>query len=186
MKKSIKKIMSLVMAAVVVVSGVASTEASAASKAKVRFNVYCYTADEKWLAGDGSTAPLVAKTVTVKKGKTVHVSMTVKGSGKKGIGVLTVDSGNTKLSGSGATKGVLDTFKSAKYSNVVVKCDGKTVKAPSQQGQFEKNEGTQSWRLSFYNQWGSQGDTTITKCKSNAKKIKFKKTCEISFDFVAK
>ena len=184
MKKGFKRIMSLVLAAVVAVSGVASTEASAASKAKVRFNAYCYTADGKWLAGDGDSAKLVAKTETVKKGKTVHVTLTIKGKAKKGVGVLTVDSGNNNLKG--GTKGILGTFKSAKYSNVVVKCDGKTVKAPSQQGYFEKTEGTDSWRLSFYNQWGSQGDTTATKCKSNAKKIKFNKTCEISFDFVAK
>lgn len=184
MKKGIKRIMSLVLAAVVAISGVASTESSAASSAKTRFNVYCYTADGKWLAGDGSSASLVSKTVTVKKGKKVHVSLTIKGAAPKGVGVLTVDSGNSTLKG--GTKGILSTFKSAKYSNIVVKCDGKTVKASSQQGYFEKNEKTNSWRLSFYNQWGSQGDTTVKKCKSNATKIKFKKTCVISFDFVAK
>lgn len=186
MNKVFKKVMSLVVAAAVVVSGVSATTAkvNAASSAKVRFNAYCYSSDNKWLAGDGSTASLAATTKTVKKGKAVKVSVTIKGNASGGVQVLTVDSGNSNLSG--GTDGVLKTFKSAKYTNVTVKCDGKTVKAPYQQGQFEKNEGTNSWRLSFYNTWGSQGDTTKSKCKANAKKIKFKKSCVISFTFTAK
>ena len=182
-----KKGMALVLSLAMVVGATAATSAetaNAASSAKVRFNAYCYTADGNWIAGDGSTAKLAAKTVTVKKGKTVNVSVTIKGKAPKGVGVLTIDSGNNNLSG--GTKGVLETFKTAKYSNVKVTCDGKAVSAKSQQGYFEKNEKTGSWRLSFFNQWGSQGDTTASKCKANAKKIKFKKSCVISFSFTAK
>lgn len=184
MKKSIKKVLSVVLAAAVVASSAMSMEASAASKAKVGFTLYCFTADNKWLAGDGNGNTKVSKTVTVKKGKKVSVTLTLKGAAKKGVQVLTVDSGNSSLSG--GTKGILNTFKKATYSNVVVKCDGKTVKAPYMQGYFESDTKTESWRLSFYNTYGSNGDTTKTKCKSNAKKIKFKKNLQISFDFVAK
>ena len=185
--KIIKKGLALVttLAMVVGVAGVNnSATADAASSAKVRFNAYCYTASGAWLAGDGSTAKLAAKTVTVKKGKKVKVTITIKGNASKGIGVLTIDAGNSTLSG--GTPGVLKTFKKAKYSNVSVKCDGKKVSGIKyQQGEFEKTEGTNSWRLSLYNQWGSQGDTTVTKCKANATKIKFKKNCVISFSFTA-
>lgn len=184
MKKSIKRILSVVLATAVVASSALSMEVSAASKAKVAFNVYCFTADNKWLAGDGNGNQKVSKVVTVKKGKAVNVTLTVKGAAKKGIQVLTVDSGNSTLSGS--TKGILSSFKKCKYSNVVVKCDGKVVKAPSMQGYFESDTKTESWRLSFYNTYGSNGDDTKTKCKSNAKKIKFKKSLQVSFSFVAK
>lgn len=189
MKKLFTKVVSVALAAAVVVSSAVapSNKAQAAKKAKVRFNAYCCTSGNfKWIAGDGSSAKLVSSTKTVKKGKKVKVTLTIKGNASKGLQVLTVDSGNSTLKGNGATAGVLKKFKKAKYSKVSVKCDGKKKNVKFQQGYFEKSEKSYSWRLSFFNGWGSQGDTTASALASNAKKLKFKKSCVISFTFVAK
>ena len=173
-----KKGVSVALALTLVAGAVATPVSKAeAASAKIPVSVYFYTAGGEWLAGDGSTAPKVSKTVTFKTGKKATVTLTVK-VGKKavtGAGVFVVD-----------TYGILKKFKkSVKYSNISVKCDGKKVSGIKyQQGYFEKKENKNSWRLSFFNQWGAQGDTT--KSNGTAKKYKFKKNLTVTCTILAK
>lgn len=183
MNKFFKKAVSLVIATAVVVGGTSaanSTTASAATKsAKIPVSVFfAANSNCKWLANnDGSNgAAKTLKTVTFKKGKKVNVSFTISAKGTKvtQAKVFCVD-----------TKGILKKFKSVKYSNVVVECDGKKVSGIKyKQGYFEPKQKTNSWRLSFYNAWGSNGDNT--KSNGTAKKYKFKKNLTVSFSVVAK
>lgn len=174
-----KKIVSVTLAATLV-AGVAATPVSKAeaASASIPVSAYFYSADGEWVASpDGSNGS--KKVITTKKfesGKKVNVTLTIKKNKKAvtGAGVFVID-----------TKGILKTFKKVKYSGITVKCDGKKVSGIKyKQGYFEKKEGTDSWRLSFFNQWGSQGDNTGS--NGTAKKYKFKKSMTVSFTIVAK
>lgn len=164
-----KKITSVALASVIAAASLGEPAAQAAS-AKIPVSTYFMSTSE-WLS-EGN----VKKTVTFKTGKKVNVTLTIKKGKKvcKGVNVFCVD-----------TKGILKKFKKVKYSNIVVKADGKKVSGvKTQQGYFEKKEGTNSWRLSFYNKWGSQGDTT--KSNGTSKKYAFKKNLTVSMTIVAK
>lgn len=183
MNKMLKKALSVAMAAVVAIGGVATTNtktAEAAKSASVPVSVF-FAANSTctWLANkDGSNGvPKVSKTVKFTKGKPVSVSLTVnakKGTKVTEAAVFCVD-----------TTGILKTFKKVKYSNISVKCDGKTVSGvKTKQGYFEKDQNTNSWRLSFFNTYGQNGDNT--KSNGTAKKYKFKKNLVVSFTITAK
>lgn len=182
MNKLFKKALSLVVAAAVTVSGVAvanSTTANAAKSASIPVSIFfAANSNCKWLANNDGTggAAKVAKTVKITKGKPVSVSLTVNAKGTKvtEAAVFCVD-----------TMGILKKFKKVKYSNISVKCDGKTVSGiKTKQGYFEPKAKTNSWRLSFFNKYGSDGDNT--KSNGTAKKYKFKKNLVVSFTITAK
>lgn len=183
MKKTFKKVMSVVLTAAIVVSGVSVAGKKADAKGAKKYSTQMYVMEEagNWISGDGYN--LQSGSVTIKKGKKVHISFTAKNNAKKTglksvkkIGVLTVD-----------VKSILKDYKvkKCKYSNVVVKCDGKVVKGvKSCQGYFEPDQKNNNYRLSLYNQYGSNGDNS--KKLNKASKFKFKKTISVSCDFVAK
>lgn len=182
MNKLFKKALSLVVAAAVTVSGVAvanTKTAEAAKSASIPVSVlFAGNSNCTWLANaDGSSgAAKVSKTVKFTKGKAVNVSLSVGAKGNKitEAMVFCVD-----------TKGILKTFKKVKYSNVSVKCDGKAVSGIKyKQGYFEPKAKTNSWRLSFFNKYGSDGDNTSS--NGTAKKYKFKKNLTVSFTITAK
>lgn len=179
--KMTKKILALTLAvATVVSSAVAPVQKAEAAKSKnVQFGVF-FAANSNctWLANqDGSGgATKTLKTVKVVKGKKTNVSFTIKAKGTKVTQamVFCIDA-----------KGILSTFKNCKYSNIVVKCDGKKVSGvKTKQGYFEPKQKNNNYRLSFFNTYGSDGDTTKT--NGTAKKYKFKKQMTVSFTFVAK
>lgn len=181
MNKLFKKALSLVVAAAVTVSGAAvanSTTANAAKSASIP--VSCYFAGNSnctWLANDDGSngAAKVSKTVKITKGKPVSVTLTIGAKGNKitEAAVFCID-----------TKGILKKFKKVKYSNISVKCDGKAVSGiKTAQGYFEPKAKTDSWRLSFFNKYGSDGDNT--KSNGTAKKYKFKKNLVVSFTITA-
>lgn len=182
MVKVIKKIMSVSLAVAVVASGIAAPtmKAEAAKSAKIPVTMF--------FAGNGINAKGKSNdciwleqgkkkvTKTFKAGKKVHVSLSV--SAKAGQGAKQVKGATVFVVD---TKGILKKFKKVKYSNVVVKCDGKKVSSKSKQGYFEPKQKTESWRLSFANKWGSNGDP-----RYSGKQFKFKKKLTVSFDIVAK
>lgn len=189
MRKVFKKAVSVLLATAVVVSGVAVANGSTAEAAKKKTKSYTarvyFAGTQKgedcvWMAGDGSTAKKVTKNVKITKGKSTKVNLTVKNINKKkvtGAVVCTVD-----------LVGILKDYKKnkVKISNVVVKADGKKVKAKAFQGCFEprKKEGKFNYRLSLFNKWGTDGDNSGTKNK--AKNFAFKKKLTISFTVKAK
>ena len=181
--------------AVTMLAGVtaAPAEKAAAASAKIPVSaIYCFGTDSKgeghWIENTKvtfsakSAGKIVKKTSSVaamkkftfKKGKKVHVSLTIKNKTKytsKTTQAFMID-----------TYGILSKFKKVKYSNVKVKCDGKSVKAKYQQGYFETKQGTKSQRLVFYNEWGD--DTTQE--KKYTTKYPIKKKIVVSFDITAK
>lgn len=185
MRTMFKKAVSVLLATAVLVSGAAVTNNSkaeaAAKSATITSRLYFAGVQGKenckWLAGDGKTAKSVTKKVKLTKGKKANVTLTVKNSGAKisAATVFTVDMVN-----------VLKTFKNVKFSNVVVKADGKKKPAKVVQGRFEPKDKNNSnnWRLSIYNSWGNNGDNS--KSVNKAKNYAFKKTLSVSFTVVAK
>lgn len=193
-----KKAMAVTLAMAVAmgaVTAVPAKDASAAKKAKAKkvvarvyFAGTTKDADCVWVKGDGKAAPLLTKTLSLKKGKKTSVSFTIAKpashvvSGKKvkikkmtGATVLTVDLVN-----------ILKSFKKVKVSGATVKADGKKVKIKKVYiGSFEKNKPKEknNWRISFYNKWGNMGDNSKT---NNPKAFAFKKNLTISFTVTPK
>ena len=135
-----------------------------------------YTASPKGKDIKKSAKVAALKTVTFKSGKKQHITLTLPNKtqySSNKTSCLLVD-----------TFEILKTFKKVTYSNVSVKCNGKSVKAKYQQGYFETKLGTQSHRLVFYNEWGD--DTTKEKKFSQKYPLKKGKSVVISFDIVAK
>ena len=190
-----KKGLALVLTMAVAVGGVAiaPSQASAAKKTSKSVTVRTYfagtakDADCIWVYGDGTEAPKLEKSVKLTKGKKTKVSITIKKPSTYTVGGKTAKL--KKMTGATVLTvdlvDVLASFKSAKCSGIVVKCDGKTVKQKVYQGSFEKNKPTSknNWRLSFYNKWGNQGDNS----KNNkATAFAFKKNITISFTVTPK
>lgn len=189
--KATKKTMSIAMAMAVAVTSITAVPANTASAKSNKVTARAYFAGDTkagnctWIAGDGKTAKAVTKTVTLSKGKKTTVTLTIKNPGKsngkkiskiKAATVFTVDLVN-----------VLSSYKKVKCSNISVKADGKAVKVKKVfQGSFEKNkpDSKNNWRLSFYNQWGNQGDNSAKTNK--AKSFAFKKNLTVTFTVVAK
>lgn len=181
----LKKAVSVLLATAVVVSGSAvanGSTASAAKTKKVTARVYFAGVQGKkdcvWMAGDGSSAKKLTKTVKITKGKKTKVTLTVKNINKKKVSaatVFTVDLVN-----------ILKSYKKVKISGVTVKADGKKKKVKTVQGCFEpkKAEGKYNYRLSLYNTWGTDGDNSAKVNK--AKNFAFKKKLSVSFTVVAK
>lgn len=191
MRKLTKKVIAIALTVATVGSSiaVAPTQDAQAKSSKVTARAY-FAGDTKagnctWIAGDGKTAKAVTKSVSLTKGKKTNVTLTIKNpgtsNGKKiskinAATVFTVDLVN-----------VLSSYKKVKCSNIVVKADGKKVSVKKVfQGSFEKNkaDSKNNWRLSFYNQWGNQGDNSAKTNK--AKSFAFKKNLTVSFTVVAK
>lgn len=188
MRTMFKKAVSVLLATAVVVSGVAVANGSTAEAAKKKTKTYkarVYFAgtqkgkDCLWIAGDESPAKPVIKKVKITQGKKATVNLTVKNINKQkvtGAVVCTVD-----------MMDLLKDYKEnkVKISNVVVKADGKKVSVKPFQGCFEprKKKGKFNYRLSLFNQWGTDGDNSKM---NNAKKFAFKKKLTISFKIVAK
>lgn len=176
----------------VVASGITAPtmKAEAAKASKITMGLYVAAEgitksgkkdDWLWVASYDQKAAgckKITKTVNIKPGKKVHVTFTAKRNKtyqKKitGVHVLCVDALH-----------ILEKFSKVKYSNVVVKCDGKKVSAKYCQGNFEPNGKKHSHRLSIYNAVGKFGDNSKSLNKNT--KFKFKKNISISFDIVAK
>lgn len=181
MNKTLKRVLSVAMAAVVAIGGVATAgtkKAEAAKAASIPVSVFfAGNSNCTWLANDDGSggAAKVSKTVKITKGKPVNVSLKVDAKGNKitEAAVFCID-----------TKGILKKFKKVKYSNISVKCDGKAVSGiKTKQGYFEKDQDTNSWRLSFFNTYGNNGDNTGS--NGTAKKYKFKKNLVVSFTITA-
>lgn len=180
MNKTFKRIMSLVVAAAVAVSGVAATgtKASAASsyKAFLMFGAYS-TNGGNFDATYGST--------TVKGSGTYTVTLTakqVKAAAKKagntadpskGCMVCCVDISNI-LKGRKAS--------AVKVSGVSVKLDGKTMSGlkKAECGQLEKKADPNKYRICLFNTWGD--DKTYEKYgEKYGQKFKFKKSISVTF-----
>ena len=158
--------------------------------ARVYFAGTTQDADCVWVKGDGSTAPKLTKTLSLKKGKKTKVSFTIAKpashvvSGKKvkikkmtGATVLVVDLVN-----------YLKSFKKAKISGATVKADGKKVKIKKvYTGAFESNKASTkyNYRVSFYNTWGNKGLGDLSST-NNAKAFAFKKNLTVSFTVTPK
>lgn len=184
MRKTIKRVFSVALAATVAVSGVAYTgaKASAASSYKA---VMGY-ADDKWNwdGGNDSSKDTNGTAVTVKN--------------KKGTNTYTVVLKNKKSKNRAAQvfyidiKNILKDHKAnkIKVSGVSVKCDGKTVSGMKAvaTGQLEKKEDPNKYRISIYNRVGNKqnGDKTAGYPASYGKKFKFKKSISVTFKLTIK
>lgn len=178
MNKMFKRVMSLVLASAVVVSGVAATGTKASAKAKTYTAKLMYC-DSTWNNSSmHDSIPNVATTkVTAKKGSKTY-TITVKKSQLysnkdkiKNAKVFCVD-----------IKDVLKDYKAnqIKMSGVKVSVDGKSVPVKGYKtGNFEPDN--DNYRLSLYNEVGDHGDTTRNLGVKYAKKFAFKKTLSITF-----
>lgn len=186
-KKGVALVMTMALAVGAV--AVAPSEASAAKKkaanVKVRTFYAAKTKDSAcaWLYGEGDGAQQKIQTVKLTKGKKQKVTVTLTkpktfkdGSETKKTGkiqeavVFTVD-----------LLDVMKSFKKVKVSGVTVTADGKKVSCKPVIGAFEKNkaDSKDNWRISFYNQYGANGDNS--RSKNKASKFKFDKKLQISF-----
>lgn len=187
--KMTKKILALTLAVATVVSSAVAPvqKAEAAKSAKITFGImFAGNGDTcDWLANPTGSdgCKKVAKTVTVKSGKKTTVTLKVGN----------VNSVGKKVSVKEATVFCIDalnaqkSFKKCKFSNIVVKCDGKKVSGLKfKQGSFESNmiKSKYNWRASMFNKWGRNGDDTAK--NGTAKKYKFKKNMTVTFTFVGK
>ena len=181
MKKLLQRSLSLVLAFVVVFTGLAVTANKAAAKAK-SYKTYIMFADSTWKVQNGMSddACKGAKNIKNKKGAQ-KVTLNINRSDLDGkdeeitaANVLCVD--------------VVDLMKDykeskVKISNVVVKVDGKKVAikaAKLKQGYIEKehqSEGNYKYRLELFNEYG---DTQADPCAA-PEKFAFKKSLSISF-----
>ena len=175
MRTMFKKAVAVLMATAVVVSGatVTSKQASAAKKKSATIKVQALYAGVQgksqcsWIAGDGTgsnNGKVYAKNVKITQGKKAKVSFTIKNPKKDkvtGTTVFTVD-----------LKDILKTFKKkkVKISGVVVKADGKKVSCKTCQGTFEPKKNPNNYRLSIYNVYGTDGDSTAGKGSLSSKK----------------
>lgn len=191
-KKGVALVMTMALAVGAV--AVAPSEASAAKKKKdVSKNVtvrLMYAADTNadgcsWLIGTDSTASSqFTKSFKMTQGKTNKVSITAKVPTKfnkkkvtkvDGAVVLVVD-----------MMRIQEAFnvdkKKIKVSNVVLKGDGKKISCKPAIGSFEENKADSkyNYRISFYNQYGANGDNS--KSKNKASKFKMKKSISVSFN----
>ena len=184
MRKTIKRVFSVALAATVAVSGVAytGTKASAASSYKA---VMGY-ADTKWnwAGGNDSSKDTNKTAVTVKNKKgTATYTVTLKNKKSKNVDaqVFYVD-----------IKDILKdhSAKKIKVSGVSVKCDGKKVSGMKAvaAGQLEKKEEPNKYRISIYNRVGNKqnGDKTASYPASYGKKFKFKKSISVTFKLTIK
>lgn len=186
MRKTIKRVFSVALAAAVAVSGVAYTGAKA-SAAKSYKAVMGY-ADDKWNwdGGNDSSKDTNGTAVTVKN--------------KKGTNTYTVVLKNKKSKNRAAQvfyvdiKDILKDHKvnKLKVSGVSVKCDGKTVSGMKAvaTGALEKDQKKErnKFRISIYNRVGSKvnGDKTASYPTSYGKKFKFKKSISVTFKLTIK
>ena len=182
MRKTIKRVFSVALAATVAVSGVAytGTKASAAGSYKA---VMGY-ADKKWnwAGGNDSSKDTNKTAVTVKN--------------KKGTATYTVTLNNKKSKNVDAQVFYVDikdilkdhSAKKIKVSGVSVKCDGKKVSGMKAvaAGQLEKKEDPNKYRISIYNRVGNKqnGDKTAGYPASYGKK--FKKSISVTFKLTIK
>lgn len=183
MKKTFKRVVSLIVAAAIVASGAVSngTKASAASS----YKAVMYYSDVNWYwdgGNDGSTDPnKTAVTIKDKKGSATYtVTLKNKKSKNAAAQVFCID-----------IKDILKKHKGkVKVSKVSVKCDGKTVKGLKavSSGALESDKDPNKFRISIYNQVGSSklGDKTSSYPKSYGKKFKFKKTISVTFTLTIK
>lgn len=196
-----KKGLAVVMTMALTIGAVAAapSDASAAKKkkkavsatvtAKTLYAAETSTSGFAWLFADGSDknkTSTVAKKLTAGKKTNYTITLTMPNKfydGKKktnlgkikSVHVFTVD-----------LVDYLKTFKKGKNlaSNVVVKCDSKTVKPKKvYQGVFEPSDHPNNYRISFFNEYGSDGDGSA---KNGAKTFKCKKKITISFSITPK
>lgn len=184
MRKSIKRVLSVALAATVAVSGVAytGTKASAASSYKAVMG-YADT-NWNWDGGNDSSKDTNKTAVSVKN--------------KKGTATYTVTLKNKKSKNQPAQVFYVDikdilkdhSAKKIKISGVSVKCDGKTVSGMKAvaTGQLEKKEDPNKYRISIYNRVGNKqnGDKTAGYSASYGKKFKFKKSISVTFKVTIK
>lgn len=179
MNKMVKKVMSLVVATAVVVSGVAATGTKASAKAKTYTAKLMYC-DSAWINSsmDDSVKNIGTTKVTGKKGSKTY-TLTIKKSQLydhkskiKNAKVFCVD-----------IQDVLKDYKTnqIKISGVKVSVDGKSVSGVKgyKSGNFEPDN--DHFRLSLYNEVGTDGDDTKKLGVKYAKKFAFKKSLSITF-----
>lgn len=185
MNKTFKRMVSLVLTAAVVASGItAPKKAEAASK----YNCFLMWASSDWKSQNmkenvANTSVKNKKgsanyTVTLTRDKAQGESSTAKPTDSKGATVLCVD-----------IKGILKDYKAknVKISNVVVKCDGKVVKTNFKkmaQGALEKEKDPNKYRLEIYNVYGDGGTKNHPCAKPTA--FKWKKSISVSFTLTLK
>lgn len=186
MKKMGKRVISLMLSAAVLVSGVmvSGAKASAASK----YNCYLMFASTDWKCQNmketvANTSIKNKKgsanyTVTLKRSEAQGDSDGVKATASKGATVLCVD-----------IKDILKDYKAkkVKISNVVIKCDGKVVKTNQKkmaQGVLEEGTDPNKYRLEIYNSYGEGGTANHPCAKPTA--FKWKKSISVSFKLTLK
>lgn len=188
-----KKGMALVMTMALAVGAVAvaPSEASAAKKkksatVKVRTLYAGKTSASPcaWLYGtDNTAARMSIKSVKLTKGKksTINITLTKPKQFKDGKKTKKTGKISEAVVFTVDLVDVLKSFKKVKISNVSVKCDGKKAKFKVVQGSFEKNkaDSKNNYRLSLYNTYGQNGDTSKSKNKATA--FKFNKKIQVSF-----
>lgn len=185
MKKTFKRVVSLVLAAAVAASGItAPKKAEAASK----YNCYLMWASADWKCQNmqknvANTSVKNKKgsanyTVTLTRAKAQGEHDGDKATASKEACVFCVD-----------IEGILKDYKekNVKISNVVVKCDGKVVKTDFKkmaQGALEKNSSPEKYRLEIYNIYGEGGTKDHPCAKPTA--FKWKKSISVSFKLTLK
>ena len=175
MRKSIKRVLSVALAATVAVSGVAytGTKASAASSYKA---VMGY-ADTKWNwdGGNDSSKDTNKTAVSVKN--------------KKGTATYTVTLKNKKSKNQPAQVFYIDIKNILKdHSAKKIKISGVSGMKAVATGQLEKKEDPNKYRISIYNRVGNKqnGDKTAGYAASYGKKFKFKKSISVTFKVTIK
>lgn len=184
MNRMLKKAVSLVVAAAVVVSGVAATGTKASAKTKT------YTAKLMYCGEDWNNSSMDDSIKSVG---------TTKVTGKKGSKTYTCTIKKSQLmNNKGAIKyakvfcvdlqDMLKDYKVSdiKISGVKVTVDGKAVSGVKgyKSGNFEP--GNKHYRLSLYNEVGTDGDNTRNLKSKYGKKFAFKKSLSISFTVTLK
>jgi hypothetical protein len=177
MKKTLKRAMSLVVAAAVAITGVATTSVKKASAASYKAVMGYADVNWNWDGGNDSDKDPQKTAVSIKD--------------KKGSATYTITLKNKKSKNAAAQvfyidiKNLLKKYKKASVSGVSVKCDGKSVsglKAVAT-GALESDKDPNKFRISIYNAVGSSkmGDKTSSYPSSYGKKFKFKKTISVTF-----
>ncbi len=187
MRKTIKRLVSLVLATAIVAGG-AMTNAAKADAAS-SYNCFLMFASTDWKCNNMKENVACTKvknkkgtakyTVTLTKAKAQGEDEKIgSASASKGATVFCVD-----------IKNILKDHKvkKLKISNVVIKCDGKKVKINQKklaQGQLEPSGDPNKYRLEIFNTYGEGGTANDPCAKPTA--FKWKKSISVSFNLKIK
>ncbi len=190
----------LVLALAMVVTTVALPYAKVSAASK--YNAYIMYSDANWAVTNFDTK-VANGTIKNKKG-TQHVTLTLKykdckvqnkdvksTTAVKATQVFVVDVcgivKDYKVAKADGDKEKKNKISHLKFSNVVIKADGKAVKINSKylyQGWIEDNTKDYNYRLDIWNAYNYSGETGPACAKKTA--FNFKKSLTVSFDFTIK